>query len=178
MEDNMKKAIERLDIEEVKEILESGFDVNKQYFTPKFLPTLRNKLNCMEYLFEIIHGKKQPKDPESGLPIARTQGANCVEIANLFMKAKGFDYNYHVTRLYFGYLDMAMEILTNNLAAPSRNVADVFTQYGMSIIVDLMKHVEENGGDLVKFINRQHKTGDGMYTFHKIRNIGRYDELR
>jgi hypothetical protein len=30
MEDIMKKAIERLDIEEINEILETGFDVNKQ----------------------------------------------------------------------------------------------------------------------------------------------------
>ena len=132
MEDNMKKAIERLDTEEIKEILASGFDVNKQYFTPNFLPTLRNKLNCMEYLFEIIHGKKQPTDPETGLPIARTQGAKCVDIAKLFMMAKGFDYTYTDTRLHYGYLDMAMEILTNNLASPSRKVADVFTQYGVS----------------------------------------------
>ena len=178
MEDNMIKAIERLDIEEIKEILASGFDVNKQYFTPKFLPTLRNKLNCMEYLFEIIHGKKQPTDPETGLPIARTQGAKCVEIAKLFMMAKGFDYTYTDTRLHYGYLDMAMEILTNNLSSPSRNVADVFTQYGISIIVDLMKHFEKKGGDLVKFINRQHKEGDGMSPFHRIIYIGIYHDLR
>ena len=178
MEANMKKAIERLDIEEIKEILASGFDVNKQYFTAKFLPTLRNKLNCMEYLFEIIHGKKQPTDPETGLPIARTQGAKCVDIAKLFMMAKGFDYTYTDTRLHYGYLDMAMEILTNNLSSPSRNVADVFTQYGMRIIVDLMKHVEENGGDLVNFINRQHKEGDGMSPFHRIIYIGIYHDLR
>ena len=154
MENNMEKAIERLDIEEIKEILATGFDVNKQYFTPKFLPTLRNKLNCMEYLFEIIHGKKQPRDPETGLPIARTQGAKCREMAKLFMKAKGFDYNYHDTRLYFGYLDMAMEILTNNLGRDaSRYASDVFTQYGILMILDLIYFVRDNSGDVVKFIN-------------------------
>ena len=82
------------------------------------------------------------------------------------------------TRLYYGYLDMAMEILTNNLSSPSRNVADVFTQYGISIIVDLMKHVQKKGGDLVKFINRQHKEGDGMSPFHRIIYIGIYHDLR
>ena len=100
-------------------------------------------------------------------------------MAKLFMNAKGFDYNYHNTPYYYGYLDMLMEILTNNPSGDiSRHVADIFTQYGMFIIMDLMKHVQEKGGDLVKFINRQHKEGDGMSPFHRIIYRGIFHDLR
>ena len=173
MENTMKKAIEQLNIKKISEILEGGFDVNKQYFTPNYMPESRNKLNSMEYLFEVIHGKKQLRDSRLGIALARAQGAKCREIAKLFMKDNKLDLQYH-NNYYETYLDMLIILLTRE-TSQFKQVVDIFTEHGMFMIIDLIQYGKDSSSNI---INRQAENGDGMTPFHRIIDRGQILDLR